>query len=252
MNTHDENEIKKEFQLERIILFTDAVFAIIITIMVLDIKLPEGIRSLKEEGVKDAFKHLVPRFLAYILSFFLIARFWMSHLKMFAYLKDYNTRLIMYNLLFLFCVSLFPFAVSLISGSVSTKLVEYSWGAYTYLGILLSSIFAQTLLARYLVRNKEKLCFAPGILEEKLKWKVVKLNLYIIPVFVALIIVLSVVAVPAVYALYLFIIYGITMKKLFNKSYPGDDENKAFLSGVFNRTSKRKKLPENTNDQLSA
>ncbi|MGZ3776391.1 MAG: TMEM175 family protein [Mucilaginibacter sp.] len=252
MNIHDENEIKKEFQLERIILFTDAVFAIIITIMVLDIKLPEGIRSLKEEDVKDAFKHLVPKFLAYILSFFLIARFWMSHLRMFAYLKDYNTRLIMYNLLFLFCVSLFPFAVSLISGSVSTKLIEYSWGAYTYLSILLSSIFTQTLLARYLVRNKEKLCFAPGIVEEKLKWKVIKLNLYIVPVFVALIITLTILALPAVYALYLFMIYGVIMKRLINKSYPGDDESKAFLSGVFNRTSKRKKLTEKPEDQLPA
>jgi uncharacterized membrane protein len=250
MNTHEENEIKKEFQLERIILFSDAVFAIIITIMVLDIKLPEGLRSLKEEDVKNAFEHLVPKFLAYILSFFLVARFWMSHLRMFAYLKDYSTRLIMYNLLFLFCVSLFPFAVSLISGSVSTKLVEFSWGVYTYLGILLSSIFTQTLLARYLVRNKEKLCFAPGIVEEKLKWKVIKLNLYLIPVFVALIIALSILALPGLYALYLFMIYGIVMKKLMNKSYPADDDSKAFLSAVFSRAPKRNKLPGNPEDQL--
>src|ERR1700754_1526891 len=104
MNTSDESEIKKEFQLERVILFTDAVFAIIITIMILDIKLPEGIRLLKEGDVREAFKHLVPKFFAYVLSFFLVARFWISHLKMFAFLKDYNRALIVFNLLFLFCV----------------------------------------------------------------------------------------------------------------------------------------------------
>jgi cation transporter-like permease len=42
MNKNDENEIKKEFQLERVILFSDAVFAIIITIIVLDTNCRRG------------------------------------------------------------------------------------------------------------------------------------------------------------------------------------------------------------------
>lgn len=251
MNVNDENEIKKEFQLERVILFTDAVFAIIITIMVLDIKLPEGVRSLKEADIREAFLHLIPRFFAYLLSFFLVARFWMSHLKMFAYLKDYNKRLIMYNLLFLLCVSLFPFAISLISGTVSIKMIEYSWGVYTYISILLSSIFTQTLLIRYLVKNKEKLCFATEIVEQKLRWKVVKMNLYIIPVFVALLIVLSIFSLPAFFALYLFMFYGIIMKSLYSRHFPkddDDDDSKPLLSGLFNRKANKKKLMEQLKD----
>jgi uncharacterized membrane protein len=248
MDSNEEQELKKEFQLERVILFTDAVFAIIITIMILDIRLPEGIRFLKEEEVRETFKRLIPRVFAYILSFFLVARFWMSHLKMFAYLKDYNRQLIIYNLLFLFCVSLFPFAVSLISGRVSTKMIEYSWGVYTYLGILLSSIYTQTLLIRYLVKNKEKLCFATGIIEQKLKWKVIRINLYIIPLFVVSLFVLSFMALPAYYALYLFLIYTMIMKRLNSKNYPNNDDNKTLLSGLFSRSSQRKKLMEQQND----
>ena len=57
MNVSDENEIKKEFQLERLIFFSDAVFAIIITIMVLDIHLPEGI---KEADAATAAHNPVP------------------------------------------------------------------------------------------------------------------------------------------------------------------------------------------------
>jgi uncharacterized membrane protein len=87
MNTNDENEIKKEFQLERIIFFSDAVFAIIITIMVLDIRLPEGLRHANAAIVKHAFIQLLPKVFAYGVSFFLVSKFWRSHLKMFSLLK---------------------------------------------------------------------------------------------------------------------------------------------------------------------
>ena len=115
MDKNDELEIKKEFQLERIILFSDAVFAIIITIMVLDIRLPEGLRHANAIDVKQAFIRLIPKMLAYCLSFFLVARFWLGHLKMFSLLMYYDGRLLAYNLLYLFSISLFPFAVSLVS-----------------------------------------------------------------------------------------------------------------------------------------
>jgi uncharacterized membrane protein len=55
MNHTDENEIKKEFQLERLIFFIDAVFAIIITIMILDVKLPEALIHPTEEESKGPY-----------------------------------------------------------------------------------------------------------------------------------------------------------------------------------------------------
>jgi len=64
MNKTEEQEIKKEFQLERVILFSDAVFAIIITIMILDIRLPEGIKEADAIHLKKAFLGLIPKGLA--------------------------------------------------------------------------------------------------------------------------------------------------------------------------------------------
>lgn len=85
MDVHEEEEIKKEFQLERVILFSDAVFAIIITIMVIDIKLPENLKTGSVKHFQEAFYELIPKLLAYGLSFFIVAAFWIRHLKLSAF-----------------------------------------------------------------------------------------------------------------------------------------------------------------------
>lgn len=120
MSAHNQEitkeEIKKEFQLERMILFSDAVFAIVITLMAIEIHLPE----LKEHEhyttatFLTALKHLFPVIFAYGLSFFFIGLMWYKHLQMFSLLKDYNKGLIIRNLIFLFFVGLFPFGASLV------------------------------------------------------------------------------------------------------------------------------------------
>jgi uncharacterized membrane protein len=94
MNHNEENEIKKEFQLERLIFFSDAVFAIIITIMILDVKLPEALIHPTERESKDAFLHILPKVIGYALTFFVIGSFWMRHLRVFSFLKSYNMQLI--------------------------------------------------------------------------------------------------------------------------------------------------------------
>lgn len=75
MDIKEEQDIKREFQLERVILFSDAVFAIIITIMVLEIKLPEGMRHASAEKLEESFIELLPKLAAYIFAFFITGMF---------------------------------------------------------------------------------------------------------------------------------------------------------------------------------
>jgi uncharacterized membrane protein len=124
MDIKEEEEIKKEFQLERVVLFSDAVFAIIITIMVLELKVPEGLRHASHEKVQEAFIELIPKLVAYIFAFFITGMFWAKHLKLFSYLKDYTKQLIVYNLIFLFFITLFPFGVSVMAETLSPKNYE--------------------------------------------------------------------------------------------------------------------------------
>jgi uncharacterized membrane protein len=235
MDTIEQTEIKKEFQLERVILFSDAVFAIIITIMVLDIRLPEDLKNANALQVRHAFAHLTPKLMAYIISFGLVARFWRHHLKMFSLLKDYDSKLLRFNLVYLFSISLFPFGVSLISANVNPDSPQYTWAANIYVSILLLSILTQTLLARYLVNNRHKLCFETSNIEKILKYKALRLNFFFIPLVIAVMITIGYLSLTRLYVVFAFILYGIVMKRIMKKYYPENDNNGPILSRLFRK-----------------
>jgi len=110
------NELKKEFQLERMILFSDAVFAIAITLLVIELKVPEIEKSQVTEGkLLDALAHLIPKFFGFIISFMFIGIYWTVHHKLFGYVVNYTPKLLRLNLLFLFAVALMPFSTAFYS-----------------------------------------------------------------------------------------------------------------------------------------
>ena len=185
MSRSEENEIKKEFQLERVIFFSDAVFAIIITIMVLDVKLPDIVKYSSEAAAKSAFLEILPKLTAFIVTFFMVGRFWMRHLRIFSYLKDYNAPLVFINLLFLLSVSLYPFALSFIFNG--GRIMKYTWVVYTYISIIIFTTFTETLLTGYLIRNKGLLCVKDPDMENVLRWKIVRISYFSVPaIFVLL------------------------------------------------------------------
>ncbi len=116
------NELRKEFQLERLILFSDAVFAIAITLLVIEIKIPE----IHEGPVTDnALLHklaiLIPKFIGFLISFLLIGQYWIVHHRMFSYVINFSDKLIWLNIFFLLAVALMPFSTGFYSEYVMTK-----------------------------------------------------------------------------------------------------------------------------------
>src|SRR3990170_8000954 len=107
-----QNELQKEFELERLILFSYAVFAIAITLLIIEIKFPEVHRGASTQEILLSFKPTIIRFAGFILSFFFIGALWARHLKVCKYLKSYNDGVIFRNLLFLFFIVCFPFTAS--------------------------------------------------------------------------------------------------------------------------------------------
>src|SRR5689334_13498998 len=83
--------------------FSDGVLAIIITIMVLEMKVPHG-ESL------SAIRPLIPVFLSYVLSFVNVAIYWNNHHHMFHVAKKVNGPVLWANIHLLFWLSLYPFA----------------------------------------------------------------------------------------------------------------------------------------------
>ena len=88
---------------ERVTAFSDGVVAILITIMVLELKVPSGHDF-------PALAGQWPLFLAYLLSFLNIGLIWNNHHHMFHAIEKVNGRVLWMNLLLMFCLSLLPFA----------------------------------------------------------------------------------------------------------------------------------------------
>lgn len=131
---------RHNFLIERIAFFSDAVFAIAITLMVIEIHPPLVNKGDTEAMVWEKFKEILPQFLGLIVSFWLIGSSWLRHHQLFKYIDNYDMRFMVINLWLLFTIILFPFSTgflfnSLFSGAV-TKLQ-----VYFYLGVPLASNF---------------------------------------------------------------------------------------------------------------
>ena len=85
--------------------FSDGVLAIIITIMVLEFKLPEGSRY-------EDLEPLAPKFLSYVLSFIYVGIYWNNHHHMMHTVKQVNGKILWANLHLLFWLSLIPFSTA--------------------------------------------------------------------------------------------------------------------------------------------
>ena len=85
--------------------FSDGVIAIILTIMVIDLKAPK-------EPTLEALSHLWPVWLAYALSYYNIFVLWVSHHDVFSHVHEIDRGVLSANGLFLFCMSLIPFATA--------------------------------------------------------------------------------------------------------------------------------------------
>ena len=108
-----QHELKKEFQLERLILFSDAVFAIAITLLVIEIKVPELHEGFSDQLLGPELLHLVPKFIGFLISFFIIGLYWTIHHQMFGFVINYDRKLLWLNLLFLMSIVLMPFSSGL-------------------------------------------------------------------------------------------------------------------------------------------
>lgn len=98
-------------EMGRIVYFSDAVFAIAITLLVLQIRVPAG---LSPTALTAALIEMWPKYLSYLISFTVIGSFWRTHHRIFRHIKAYDESLIALNLLFLMCVAFLPFSASLI------------------------------------------------------------------------------------------------------------------------------------------
>lgn len=121
--------------------FSDGVIAVIITIMVLDLKAPQA-------GTLSALLPLLPRFLSYMLSFIFLGIYWTNHHHLWQAAKGVNGRVLWANMHLLFWLSLIPFATSWMGEHFSTIPVAL-YGLVLWMSALAYYIMVLTLLAHH-------------------------------------------------------------------------------------------------------
>jgi uncharacterized membrane protein len=99
---------------ERIVFFSDAVFAIVITLLVLEIK-PPHLEHPDEITLRHALFELLPKFTGFVVSFLIVGIMWIEHHRIFRYIGHYDSGLLRRNLLMLLCISFVPFPTALFS-----------------------------------------------------------------------------------------------------------------------------------------
>ena len=95
----------------RILALSDGVFAIALTLLILDIVLPV---KTNDGNLGQALLRIWPRYLAYALSFLVIARYWVIHHQTFKLIVRDNTTLVWLNFLLLFFIAFLPFPTAVI------------------------------------------------------------------------------------------------------------------------------------------
>ncbi|HET7026459.1 MAG TPA: TMEM175 family protein [Candidatus Limnocylindrales bacterium] len=134
--------LERPSTLERLVFFSDAVFAIAITLLAIDLRLPATLSPNDNGSLAAAFHDALPELFAFALSFFIVATFWMGHLRTMRATERTNSRFVALNLLFLFFIALLPFPTSVIAqhGDLSLGAIAYAaFGAVT--GLVSNSLW---------------------------------------------------------------------------------------------------------------
>lgn len=156
-------------QLERLKAFSDAVFAIAITLLVIEVHVPR-LDTLDDAAYLAALAHLIPSFLGFMLSFLTIGALWIAHHRLFGVLDGYEPRLMWPNMLLLMVVAFMPFATALMSSNPLARVPEVFYSA-----TLLAAGLLQLLLFQLALRPGRVRAGVPPEEVNALRWRALTL-----------------------------------------------------------------------------
>ena len=144
--------MKNVFSKTRVEAFSDGIFAIIITLLVLEIKVPHIHEYNSAHELMTALLGLFPKFIGWIISFFTIAVIWVNHHKIFKQIKQLDNGIFWWNAFLLLWTSFIPFPTAVLGDypNNQTSIVLY--------GVVMSLMaLSFTLMRFYAIRKKEVL-----------------------------------------------------------------------------------------------
>ncbi len=143
-----------EFTKDNLINFSDAVFAIAITLLAIDLKVPEGLAGDGGYYLLSALFNLWPYVLSYVISFGLIAVYWYNYHKIIHYVAEVDDHIISLNIGFLFFVTIMPFAASVLGRYGNESIAVVLYAAWLALGSTVLFLLWRHIRRKYLLVEK--------------------------------------------------------------------------------------------------
>ncbi|MEO8794960.1 MAG: TMEM175 family protein [Daejeonella sp.] len=134
---------------KRVETLSDSIIAIIITIMIIELKIPDLNDSNRKYEMIIMVNNLIPYFITYAFSFMMIGILWTNHHHMFHLLERTDAGLLWHNFLFLFLTSLIPFATSIVGSNPFLALSAAIYGS-----VMLLTSFSFLIMRDYSIRKK--------------------------------------------------------------------------------------------------
>jgi uncharacterized membrane protein len=226
MSEKTTESLHREFELERMILFSDAVFAIAITLLILEIKFPVIPENFNNVSVFDFFKPTLIHFFTFMLSFFFIGMSWARHLQLCKFLQQYNNTVIVFNLLLLFFIVIFPFSVS---GFAENMHASFFVPAIIYILNIFFVIFAQFLFVHYILKRNTALTISGNDDEKKYFYLRSKYNFVMMFSSVVVILGVGIISrgnmISMTASLYVLPVFALIMKMKLKKHKPKKSNN---------------------------
>lgn len=153
VTTGDENgaglpDLERGRDLSRILAFTDGVFAIAITLLVLQIDVPRGMTS--NGDFLNQLDDLLPDLFAFAISFIVIGVYWINHHRLMRMVREYDHGLMAMTMLYLFWVVLLPFSSQLIGEYAS----DVTLSTVFYILNLACIGISQALMTRVIIKHR--------------------------------------------------------------------------------------------------
>lgn len=138
---------REVFKPERLLAFTDGVFGVAITLLVIDLRLPQGSTNVSDAGFLQALLAMETKVYVFAFTFILVGVSWLAHHRKFSYIDKIDSPLLWLNLLFLMVLCLVPF--------VSSVLSEYSsrFAFVLYATVMALLCILSTVLSAYGLRK---------------------------------------------------------------------------------------------------